>query len=224
MDFKQPSLITTTILLILGVGIFYFLDLPQYDRDKAQKEKIANFIEQKRLKEEHTKKIAQIGINLKNLDWEEKKKKIEPNFVSSPFFIPKMEVFFKDLVARSNMVLVSVTFQSSGSATVDAAPAATPAPTTGVTTETAGAKNANVNPVGDESLATPRNQSGVIGIKGPVKKNTFNLSASGKYEDMKNLLSIFEKQAYLISVRSVSFSEGKGNQFNFTIVGDIYSY
>jgi len=206
MDAKQPNLIATTILLVLGVGIIYFLDIPLFDKDKVQNDKIASFSEQKRLREEYTKRIAQIGINLKDLDWEEKRKKIDPNFISTPFFIPKMEVFFKDLVARSNMALVSISIETGS--------ALTPSTTA----------DGKIAPVEDASLDVPKNQSGVIGIKGPVKKNSFNLSVSGRYEDMKNLLLILEKQAYLISVRTVNFGEGKGNQFNFTIVGDIYSY
>lgn len=212
MDFKQPSIITTSILLVLAGGIFYFLDLPQYEKDKAQKEKIDIFISQKGIKDEHTKKIAQIGFNLKDVNWEEKKKKIEPNFVSTPFFVPKMEVYFKDLVSRSGMALESVTFQGSSIATADQ------------TAQTAQTAPDKLNPTEGDSANVPKNQSGVIGIKGPVKKNGFSLTVSGSYEDLKNLLAIFEKQAYLVSVKSISFGEGKGNQFSFSLAGDIYSY
>jgi preprotein translocase subunit YajC len=212
MELKQPSLITATILLILGLGVFYFLDSPQYDKDKAQRESINDFSAKKKNMEDHTRVIGEIGIKINKSNWTEKKKKIEPNFTSTPFFIPKMEYFFSDLVKRSNMTLLSVSFQTGGSLTE--------VTTTTSTTQKSGA----VNPVEDESLNIPKNQSGVIGIKGPVKKNTFNLSVSGGYQDMKNLLAIFEKQAYLISVKSLSFGEGKNNQFNFTITGDIYSY
>jgi hypothetical protein len=74
------------------------------------------------------------------------------------------------------------------------------------------------------TTTTSKNQSGVVGIKGPVKKIGFSLSVSGTYENLKKLLDIFEKQAYLISIKSVNFTDIKGSQFTFNITGDIYSY
>ena len=204
---KQPSIITATILFILGAGVFYFLDLPQYDKDKKQKDKIDNFLMQKKAQESHREKIAEIGLDIKSLDWASKEAIIAPNFSSSPFFVPKIELFFKDLVSRSNMKFESFSVQKGGAAVQVEAPQDQP-----------------IEPVEDGSKNLPKNQSGVLGIKGPVKRNGFNLVVQGKYEELKNLLIIFEKQAYIISVKSLSFGESTDGKFKFTISGDIYSY
>lgn len=221
MELKQPSLLIATILFIFGLGVFYFLDLPQYNKDIIQQEQILTFTKQKAIKDDHTKRIAEIGIRLQTLNWDEKKKKIEPNFTSSPFFTPKMEKFFKDLVGRSGMTMGTLSFQGSSSAVAPITP--TPAPAATSDTEGTGTK---IKPTEQPASTTPvaKNQSGVIGIKGPVKKVGFTLTVSGSYEDLKKILDVFEKQAYLISVKSVGFSDAKGAQFTFNITGDIYSY
>lgn len=215
MDFKQPSLLIATILLILGLGVLYFLDYPQYNKDKLQQEKIATFTKQKSIKDEHTKVIAEIGIKLQTLNWDEKKKKIEPNFTSTPFFTPKMEKFFADLVSRSSMNMGTLTFQGSSSVST---------PSEDTTAKTDSTKIKPTEQPTTTTTTTSKNQSGVVGIKGPVKKIGFSLSISGTYENLKKLLDVFEKQAYLISIKNVNFTDIKGSQFTFNITGDIYSY
>jgi len=56
-----------------------------------------------------------------------------------------------------------------------------------------------------------------------IKTTTVNLEVAGTYEQLKQLLTIMETQAYLISVKTISF-EGGSAITKFLISADIYSY
>jgi hypothetical protein len=79
-------------------------------------------------------------------------------------------------------------------------------------------------PAATASTKSQPSTTNTIKINGPVRKNTFSITAKGTYDQLKSLLSIFEKQAYLISVKTINFGEGSDNQFTFNITGEIYSY
>ena len=205
MDYKQPSLLATVFLLILGAGIFYFLDKPLMDNSENLNKKISELSGQKRLQEEHAMKIGQIGLDIKSSEWESKKKKMEVNFTSSPFYVPKMEKFFTDLVSRSGMTVGSLSVQVGSVGSVQPV--------------SSSAKNPSEQP-----SAVNVGQSSVSGVKGPVRRNSFTVSATGTYEELKSLVAIFEKQACLISVKKIDFGEASEGKFNFNITGEVYSY
>jgi hypothetical protein len=209
MDYKQPSLLATVFLLILGAGILYFIDKPLSDNNANQLKKIKELTEQKKVQEEHTMTIGEIGLAIEKNNWAEQKKKIESNFNSSPFYVPKMEKFFKDLVMRSGMTMGTLSIQM-GSAT---AQTVEPAKT-----------DAKIKPTEQPVAVSSQSQSSIAGVKGPVKRNSFTISATGTYNDLKSLLSIFEKQACLISVKAIDFGESSNDEFTFNIKGEVYSY
>ncbi|MFA6251917.1 MAG: hypothetical protein WCX74_00705 [Candidatus Paceibacterota bacterium] len=206
MDFKQPSLLISVLLLILGAGVYWFFDKPLVDSASKLDAMITDLTRQKRLQEEHAMKIGQIGLDIQASNWPEKKKKIEINFTSSPFYVSKMEKFFRDIVSQSGMRVETLSIQM-GTVGAQAMPASTSAkkPTE---------QPAAVNP----------NQSSIAGIKGPVRRNSFSVSAIGTYEQLKGLMAIFEKQACLISVKKIEFGENSNSEFTFNITGEIYSY
>jgi len=74
-------------------------------------------------------------------------------------------------------------------------------------------------------VAQTQSKGAINGIKGPVKSTSFTLSVSGSYQNFKKLLKTFEKQAFLISVKSVSFSSvAEDGTSSFSLTGEIYSY
>ncbi|MDD5639570.1 MAG: hypothetical protein PHR47_02070 [Candidatus Pacebacteria bacterium] len=213
MDYKQPSLLTSVFLLILGAGIIYFIDIPLYENNNTQLKKIEELSERKKKEEDHTKIIAEIGLAIEKNNWSEKKGKIEPNFSSSAFYIPKTERFFQDLIKRSGMTSESLKI--------------TLGSVIGQPEQTKSATNIKPTEQPATGTANTKNQpstTNTIKINGPVRKNSFNITAKGTYDQLKSLLGIFEKQAYLISVKTINFSEGSDNQFSFNITGEIYSY
>ncbi|MCK9578486.1 hypothetical protein M0R01_03270 [bacterium] len=205
MDYKQPSLLVTVFFLILGAGIFYFLDKPLVDNSDKLDKMITELSRQKRLQEEHAMKIGEIGLSINASNWPEKKKKMEINFTSSPFYVPKMEKFFRDIIMQSGMTIGNLSIQL-GSVGPQA-------------TTTSSAKNPSEQP-----QAVNPAQSSVSGVKGPVRRNSFSISTNGTYEQLKELLAIFEKQACLISVKKIDFGEQSEGKFTFNITGEVYSY
>ncbi|MCK9393546.1 MAG: hypothetical protein WCX30_00195 [Candidatus Paceibacterota bacterium] len=212
MDYKQPNLLVSVCFLILGAGILYFIDIPLYENNNTQLKKIDELTERKKKEEDHTKVIAEMGLAIGRNNWVEKKKKIEPNFSTSEFYIPKTEKFFEELIKRSGMTFG--TLKITLGALIGQAEQVKPV------------ANTNIKPTEQPSSVTASTKSQPVTVKvnGPVRKNTFDITATGSYDQLKSLLSIFEKQAYLISVKTIGFGEGVGNQFTFNITGEIYSY
>lgn len=204
MDYKQPSLLITVFLLILGGGIFYFLDKPLMDSSDKLDKKISELSGQKRSQEEHAMKIGEIGLKIDNTDWESKKKKMEINFTSSPFYVPKIEKFMRDLVRQSQMQVESLSVQLGS---------------VGSQPSSSSVKNPSEQP-----QAVNPAQSLIAGVKGPVRRNTISMSTTGTYDELKNLMSIFEKQACLISVKKIDFGDAANNKFTFNITAEVYSY
>jgi Tfp pilus assembly protein PilO len=79
---------------------------------------------------------------------------------------------------------------------------------------------------------TPQTGSYLSQLQGPIKKTTINLSVAGTYAEFKNLLSLFEGQTRIITIKSVTVSaagqEVKGkttvNNHSFSVILDVYSY
>jgi Tfp pilus assembly protein PilO len=156
---------------------------------------------------------------LNNAGWTEKKDSIAINFDSSLFFTPKINNFFKTIVASSGMKLSSMTSSAPESTQ-------TQSQTTNQTED--GAKTSL------ENTQTPTQQTGdYLGqLQGPIKKTTINLNVTGTYAKFKELLSLFEGQTRIITVKSVTVSSagqevsGKAtvNNHNFSVIVDVYSY
>lgn len=198
----NSSLIISLVLLLVSGGVIYFLDLPQYKKMQDTQAQIANLKAQQQKEANYNSEIAKAGQSLSEASWIEAQKKIDPNFSNDPFYASKMEIFFKDIIGRSGMALSSLGFSSSSSVSGGGE--------SGSKTKSTAAAKA---PVG----------SGIAGVTGPVKANTVNISVTGTYEQFKGLLKILEKQAYLISVKSINFSGGTAST-NYSISAEVYSY
>lgn len=147
--------------------------------------------------------------------WSTKEKSIEVNFSLTPFFIPKINNFFQTIVPTAGMKVVAIT--SSAAASVKGASQTTQQSTvkSSKTTETTTAVQ--------ETSSSYFNQ-----LQGPINKTTINLTVAGTYNAFKNLLTIFENQTRIITVKNITVSaagQEKGvNNLTFAIVLDVYSY
>jgi len=90
--------------------------MPNFKKFNEQKREIERISKTIELESDYESKMEAIGQKLEEINWESKKQKIQVNFDLSPFFIPKIEVFFKDLIAKSGMTLGGISFGTSNTA------------------------------------------------------------------------------------------------------------
>ncbi len=213
----QPVFILSFVFLVAAIVIGYYLLMPNFKKFNEQKREIERISKTIELESDYESKMEAIGQKLEEINWESKKQKIQVNFDSSPFFIPKIEVFFKDLIAKSGMTLGGISF---GTQTPLRASSQQQ-----TQTETEGLTKEAKEQAESAPVAQTQSKGAINGIKGPVKSTSFTLSVSGSYQNFKKLLKTFEKQAFLISVKSVSFSSvAEDGTSSFSLTGEIYSY
>jgi hypothetical protein len=209
MNKKINTLLIVSLIILIGAGaIVYFLDMPKYVATQKKVSEINNLKNIEKLGASHNLEIRTAEQSLQEVNWAEMKKRIDDNFSSDPFYASKMEIFFRDIISQSGMSLTSLVF--SGSSLM-----------------------AGVADTGTEKIKSPTKSSSSStqatrsvspgGIAGPVKATKVTISVSGTYDQLKELLKIFEKQAYLISVQSINFSGGSVIT-PYTINVEIYSY
>jgi hypothetical protein len=221
MEYKkiQPLLTLSVIFLAGAVLIGYYLDMPIYRKTQEQRQDIVRLEKSNELKTNYENKIKEITAKLQEAKWEEKKNKIEVIFESSPFFLSKSEIFFRDIVIKNGMTFSSVTF-------TPAAPIKTASQQTTQTTGEDKSTKKDFKPQENQTVeATSQSTGGLSSIKGPVNKTGFILNASGSYLALKSLLQGMEKQSFLISIKAIAFSAiDSSGKASFTLTGDIYSY
>lgn len=240
MEERTKTIIISIVLFLASVGVFYYLDLPQYKLLMDKENQITQVNENISSKRNYNDLINQQAAALEDAGWLDKRTSIEINFADPLFFIPKMQYFFRTTTANNGLVLNDVTYSPASS--LKAAPAAsTPATgsegagTSGTTgTSTAGEQTA--------STATSARSAYFDQIKGPVMKTTFNLAITGSYNAFKNFLKEIEGQTRIITVSSITLTKESGamqtgggagaaapktfspNELPFKLVVDAYSY
>lgn len=205
-------LIVSVVLLAAAAGIVYVFVLKEVNAGTQYDDQIKGLKSQLSLGADRNQKLSQAEQSLAAVDWPSKKAKIDANFISTPFYLSEIEYFFKQTIARSKMSLSTLSFA-------------------GPTSINGGGQsdNGKVQPVtktvdGESTAPAKTSGSGVFsGIQGPVKATTVAINVSGTYEQFKGLLKIFESQAYLISVKSISFAGGTAIS-SYNITAEIYSY
>jgi len=213
-------LVIAGLILLLSIGVVYFLVMPAYKQMGVQDDQIRQIKEQIEARNNYYSTVEAKVKALEDSGWAEKKKTIEVNFTSSPFFVPKMNVFFRTMVSSSGMTLSGIT--------------ASPAVSVKTVAQTS-TKSEETVQVSSGSSTTSTQQTAPTTyfdrLQGPVKKVTFNLSVSGTYNSFKKLLSDLETQTRIVTVKSVSVSsslQGTGrsasNLSTFNLVVDTYSY
>jgi len=212
----QPVFILSFLFLIAAVAIGYYLFLPNYKKFNEQKSEMVRISDAIKMKNDYESKINEIGQKLKDIDWEGKKEKIEINFDATPFFLPKTEIFFRDMVSSSGMSFASITFSS-------------PALAKGTSQQQSQAESSDsakgTKEFKPEATAQTQSAGAFSSLKGPVNKVPFTLNVSGSYQALKSLLKDFEKQAFLISVKTIAFNApGTDGNISFSVAGEVYSY
>jgi hypothetical protein len=203
MSTKINSSLIVAIILLIGAGaIIYFLDMPQYQKMQDNVQKIDNLKNQEQRSASHNQEIASAVQSLQDVNWTETSKKLDPIFTADPFYKSKMEIYFRDIIGRSGMTLSSLTFSDGSSGASD---------------------SSKKTPAGSSTTSQTSAPISAATLVGSVKTNNVSITVEGNYDQMKNLLKIFEKQAYLISVKTVSFSGGTATT-TYNINAEIYSY
>lgn len=205
---KRPTVIISAIIIAISIAGFYFLVIPKINEAKTQKQDIIST--QKEL-DSTTEYFSKIKMNAERLDqanWSAASKKIGANFMSGPFFDYNMRNYFEKLVAQSGLYLKELSIQG-GSESFS---------------------SGDLILDGDTSLSLGSQDI-------PVAKISLEMDLSGGYDDLKNLLDIFDKQACIINIDQISITsevlgsatgeeEGgnieAGNILNFNLTGNIY--
>ncbi len=214
MEYKksQPLITISIIFIIASVAIAYYIDKPLYAKVNEQEQQIKTLQESSKLKTNYEKQIREVVAKLDAASWEQKKEKIQIVFDSSPFFLSKAEIFFRDIVIKNGVTLSSITFDSASSIK-----------TVQQTTNTETSQSKTFKP--QEEQGTVSVQTAVSEIKGPVNKVGFTLTVTGSYNFFKLLLENMEKQAFLISIKNINFGQSESaDKTTFTIKGNVYSY
>ncbi|MFZ3057494.1 MAG: hypothetical protein WA092_00345 [Minisyncoccales bacterium] len=216
---KQIKLLISVLIFIAAICVAYLLDNSKWKEINNVKSQISQLESLISAKKSYYAIIDSKIDALNSAGWTEKKSSIAINFDSSQFFIPKINSFFKAIVASSGMDLSSMT-NSTQESVVSSAPA---------TNQTEDGAKSSAQNTQTEVQSTGNYLSQ---LQGPVKKTTINLNVTGTYAEFKNLLSLFEGQTRIITIKSVTVSsagqEVKGrttvNNHNFSVILDIYSY
>lgn len=218
MEYKKPQpLLTLSFFLIIGaVAIGYYLDAPLYKKMQTQQTQINNLSSTNNLRIQYENKIREIDQKLKENNWEAKKEIIKGSFESSPFYLSKVEIFFKDIVLKNGL--------SFGNISISAPSSVKTASSQQTTQQTGASKTTNFKPQ-EETKPVAEATGSLASIQGPVNKLDFTLTVSGSYDFFKMFLESMERQAFLISIKKIGFSApGSDGKMTFTIDGEIYSY
>ena len=224
MEKKDTNiLIISGLIFLLSIGIIYFLVWPTYKQIGVQDDQIKQINEQIQARTNYYSTVEAKVKKLEEAGWAEKKKKIEVNFTDSPFFISKMNVFFKTMIASAGMTSAGIT--ASPATSVKTAPqAAQSGSGAKISTSTGSTEQTTVQ-------QTTSSSSYFDKLQGSVKKTTFNIAVSGTYNSFKKLLSDLENQTRIVTVKSVAVASSQQevgkkvtNLSNFNLVVDVYSY
>jgi hypothetical protein len=216
-------LIVSGLILILSVGVVYFLAIPEYKQVGVQDLQISQVKSQIEAKKNYYITIDSQSKALEDAGWVEKKKTIEVNFTSTPFYIPKMNIFFQTVVTASGMFLSNITSSS-------------PVPAKSVvesksTESDIKMKGSLPSSQSENTQKSNADNSYSNQLQGPVNKISFNVAVTGTYDSFKKFLSDLETQTRIVTVKSISVSpsnQGSGkkslNTSLFNLVVDTYSY
>jgi len=222
MDKKSATiLIVSALIFILSIGVIYFLIMPAYKQAGEQGNQIIQLKAQIDAKNNYYAVIESKMTALEDAGWAEKRKSIEVNFTSSPFFIPKINTFFQALVSGSGMTLSSLT--GSPAVSAKSAPQAQSSGEVKISKDSSTQEKAAEQPV----ATTYFDQ-----LQGPVNKVSFNIAVNGTYSAFKKLLSDLEGQTRIVTIKNIAVSsssqQGSGKKitntslYNLTV--DVYSY
>lgn len=209
-------LIVSGLIFILSVGVIYFLIMPAYKQAGDQGNQIIQLKAQIDAKKNYYAVIESKMKALEDAGWAEKRKSIEVNFTSSPFFIPKTNTFFQALAAGSGMTLSNMTYSSA--VLVKSTPQASQSGEAKISKE--------------KAIVQPTATTYFDQLQGPVKKASFNIGVTGTYSAFKKFLSDLEGQTRIVTIKNIAVSSSsqqvlgkkQSNISLYNLTVDIYSY
>lgn len=217
---KNIKVLISVIIFISAIGIAYFLSFSKWQEINSVDSQIKQMEALISAKKSYYANIDSKIEALNSAGWDQKKDSIAINFDSSLFFTPKINNFFRTIVASSGMSLDGMT---------SSLPEGTSSQSQAKTTTESGAKTSKV--VGTTQTSVQQNSDV---LQGSIRKTAVNLNVSGTYNNFKNLLSLFEGQTRIVTIKSIAVSsaatqeKSKGkvvaNNYNFSIILDVYSY
>ncbi len=227
MDKKNTKILVIAVaVIVVSLGIAYFLDFSKWKEISSLNSQIAQTKASIEAKKSYYTVIDSKMLALNNAGWSSKKESIAVNFTSSPFFIPKINTFFQTMVLGSGMTMSGITSSTATSvkSTVQA-----------VASTDSGTKSTKSTKTSETTTTTTNTATSTYfdQLQGPVQRTTVNLNVMGTYSAFKNLLSQFENQTRIITIKSIAVSSAgqdtskKGvikNNLTFNIVLDVYSY
>jgi hypothetical protein len=194
MEQKQINLLILGVIVVLIFGVFNYLISPKYQEITLKNNEIEMLEKQIKSINDYYLFAEDNFKKLKDAGWDNKRKIIESNFTSSPFFFPKVHYFLRTISSENGMIVSNIT---------------------------------NSNPIEISKTQDEYRDK----LEGPVKKTTFNLSLTGNYSSLRSLLSSLERQARVVTVRSVSIlplskqsEDMPSDFFDFNLSVDLYSY
>jgi Tfp pilus assembly protein PilO len=226
MEQKKIILIVSGLIVLVAAGVVYFLVLPANNQLKLQSAQVEQLKEQIESKQNYYSVIEAKLKALEDAGWADKEKMIALNFTISPFYVPKMNAFFRTVAAGSGVTISSISSSPATTAkTVAQAPAASGNETVKISKETAKEETAGQQ---QQPVATTYLDQ----LQGSVQKTTFNMTVTGTYSSFKKFLSDLESQTRIVTVKSISVSSSQAagtgkkavNVSNFNLVVDAYSY
>jgi Tfp pilus assembly protein PilO len=225
MDANKIKIIIGVVLIIAALGIAYALDFSKWKEINSIDSQIAQIKSSIEAKKSYYAVMDSKLQALNDAGWSTKKDSIAINFDSSLFFTPKIDNFFKTIVPLSGMKLTSMT-------------SSTPEPIKGQTqVSTIKTENGTEISKTEETteVTTQPTTDYLSQLQGAVKKTAVNLNVTGTYSAFKNLLSQFQGQTRIVTIKSVAVSSGEDgsetktiktgvNNLSFSIILDVYSY
>ena len=109
MEQNQINLLVSGIIIILVFGVFYFLIFPEYQKITLKDGEIKTLEKQIESINNYYLFTENNFKKLKDAGWDNKKKIIESNFTSSPFFFPKVHHFLRVIASENGMIVSNIT-------------------------------------------------------------------------------------------------------------------
>jgi len=109
MEKINKKLLLSSSIAVIIFAVFIVLVLPCYNSVKDKEREIKITKSQKEKIEEYYISSSASFAKLKEAGWDRKKDIIKFNFISSPFFVPQVQYFLRNLSFENGMIFSNVT-------------------------------------------------------------------------------------------------------------------
>jgi len=199
MEKNNNNIIKVIIAIVMigaSVGVYFFFDVPKMNEAKSKDVQIDQMGVNITSRQQYYEEVNNQAKALEEAGWTEKRKGIEVNFMSGPFYISKMKYFMSSLAKEGEVTLNSVSYGTPTTIKTQVQSKTTEDPNIKST------KPSTTEVVQTETVASSYYDQ----IKGAVNKTTFNVSINGTYASINNFLKVLEGQTRIGTVESIKIS------------------